>query len=111
MTLDGGDGDDKLFGGDGDDFLTGGKGIDTLDGGAGIDTLVETSNTRMTVSDSPSGSTHDAEFDAGEGTSETTTLTISDDASGSFTLTYDGETTREIDVDTSSLEQIGRAHV
>ena len=104
VTLDGGDGDDTLYGGEGDDFLTGGKGIDVLDGGNGTDTIVEASNTRMTLIDGTSGSPYDAEFDAGEGTTETVTLVISDSASGTFTLTYDGDTTRKIDVDVSSLE-------
>ena len=41
LTIDGGDGDDRLTGGDGDDLLVGGPGNDILDGGPGNNTLIQ----------------------------------------------------------------------
>jgi Ca2+-binding RTX toxin-like protein len=41
LTLDGGDGDDRLTGSGGDDVLIGGNGNDQLDGGAGNDVLTQ----------------------------------------------------------------------
>jgi len=40
LTIDGGDGDDRLTGGAGDDTLIGGPGNDVLDGGPGNNTLI-----------------------------------------------------------------------
>jgi Ca2+-binding RTX toxin-like protein len=40
LTLDGGDGNDRLVGGDGNDLLLGGRGIDEMFGGPGDDTFV-----------------------------------------------------------------------
>ncbi len=41
LTIDGGDGDDRLTGGAGDDLLIGGPGNDILDGGPGNNTLIQ----------------------------------------------------------------------
>jgi Ca2+-binding RTX toxin-like protein len=41
LTIDGGDGDDRLTGGGGDDVLVGGAGNDVLDGGPGNNTLIQ----------------------------------------------------------------------
>ena len=39
LTIEGGDGDDRLQGGDGDDNIFGGRGNDTIEAGAGDDTV------------------------------------------------------------------------
>ncbi|WP_316346829.1 DUF4347 domain-containing protein [Desulfuromonas acetoxidans] len=100
VTLDGGAGDDILYGGSGDDLLTGGAGIDELYGNAGTDTVAESDDVRFILSDT--------ELDMAEGASEEVTLTLDDSVTGgTFTLTYDGETTAAIDydADAATLEQ------
>ena len=50
-SLDGGDGEDRLFGNVGDDSLVGGNGNDTLDGGIGSDYLYVASDNTITLTD------------------------------------------------------------
>ncbi|MDJ0872048.1 MAG: LEPR-XLL domain-containing protein, partial [Gammaproteobacteria bacterium] len=105
VVLDGGAGDDVLKGGSGDDTLTGGEGIDAVDGGLGTDTLLEGGDGRFILTD--------GSLDMGEGTDEEVTLRL-DHADtggtltgGTFTLTFEGETTIPIahDADAQTLKQ------
>ncbi|MDB5856869.1 MAG: Hemolysin-type calcium-binding region, partial [Ramlibacter sp.] len=100
VILVGGAGNDVLTGGGGDDFLTGGTGIDTLTGGDGFDTVVESGDSRFTLS----GTTTTATLDMGEGASEVVMISLTGETTtgGTFTLTFDGQTTRAIAFDATS---------
>ena len=96
VTLVGDAGDDALSGGSGDDFLTGGDGIDGLSGGAGTDTVVETGDTRFVLTDTT--------LDMAEGANEVVTVSLTGIVTGgTFTLSFDGETTDAIDHDADAI--------
>ena len=89
VTLLGGDGDDVLKGGDGDDVLSGNGGIDDLDGGGGFNVIMEEADSRFILTD--------LTLDMGEGTNAIQNISLDPGVTGgSFTLSYDGETTTDI---------------
>ena len=89
VTLLGEGGNDTLIGGSQNDRLTGGPGVDSLTGGAGTDTVVESGDSRFELSNS--------DLDMGEGTSEVVTIALTGSVTaGTFTLSYNGETTTPI---------------
>lgn len=101
VTLDGGAGNDLLRGGSLDDILTGGQGIDTVEGGAGSDTLTEFGDARFLLTNST--------LDLAEGMSEVVSVAVgSAVTSGTFTLTFNGETTEPIAFDAPAYEVTSR---
>jgi len=96
VTLDGHAGNDTLIGGAGDDTLTGGAGIDNVDGRGGTNTLVENGNTRFVLDDDS--------LDMAEGPSEMVSITLTNVSDGTFTLSYDGETTDPMAYDAERYE-------
>jgi Ca2+-binding RTX toxin-like protein len=114
VTLNGDDGNDTLIGGSKDDVLTGGDGIDSLDGGGGYNVVVENADTRFVLTDTT--------LDMAEGTNAVQSVTLATGVpiSGTFKLTYHGETTAAIAFNASlvavegaltSLESIGSDNV
>ena len=87
VTLDGGAGNDILVGTGLADTITGGRGSDDIDGGLGSDTLVEANLQRAVLKDDELE--HDGDLN------DVQLITIS---GGTFTLTYDGQTTAAIDI-------------
>src|SRR5262249_16654766 len=76
----------------GNDFLSGGGGADAIDGGPGQNTLVEQGDNRFVLTDTT--------LDMGQGTDAVQSVTLdSGVTAGTFTLSYDGETTADIPFD------------
>ncbi len=97
VILDGGDGDDTLRGGEKDDSLTGGTGVDEFTGNGGFDTVIETGDGRFVVTDTT--------LDMAEGDNEEIIVTLDSSVTGgTFTLTFDGETTEDIPYDANTAE-------
>ena len=93
VTLVGGTGNDTLFGGSGNDILTGGGGVDSLDGGGGDNTDVETNDGRFVLT----GDASSATLDMDQGTDQVVIVSLTGTVTGgTFTLTYDGNTTDPI---------------
>ena len=93
VTLVGGTGNDTLLGGSGNDILTGGGGVDSLDGGGGYNTDVETNDGRFVLT----GDASSATLDMDQGTDQVVTVKLTGTVTGgTFTLTYDGNTTDPI---------------
>ncbi len=98
VTIDGGAGDDTIVATGKDDTLTGGLGADRIDGGAGTDTLVEQGAGSFTLDDA--SLTH--------ALNEIQTLELTGASSGTFTITFDGQTTTDIAFD-ASVQELGVA--
>ncbi|WP_183940553.1 beta strand repeat-containing protein, partial [Sphingorhabdus rigui] len=86
VTLVGGEGADTLIGGSGNDLLRGNGGADTIKGGAGTDTLSEFGFRRIVVS----------------AQNEVQRLELQNATSGTFKLSYAGQTTGDIAFDASA---------
>ncbi|KAA3622243.1 MAG: hypothetical protein DWQ08_13065, partial [Proteobacteria bacterium] len=100
VTLIGEGGDDILRGGSQDDFLTGGAGLDQAFGNGGTDTLIEQADSKFVATN--------GSLDMGEGDDEIVTLTlgssIAANTDGTFTLTFDGDTTVDLAHDITATE-------
>ena len=101
VTMFGGEGDDILIGGAGDDQFSGGGGKDSIQGNAGTDVVSETENTRFVLS----GSVASATLDMAEGPNESVSIALLGNVSaGSFTMTFDGQTTEPIPYNANPLQ-------
>ncbi|EAR60225.1 type I secretion target repeat protein [Oceanospirillum sp. MED92] len=87
VTIDGGSGADNITGSAQADLITGGLGADIIDGLGGTDTLVESSNGHFALVGAAASSALTSSKN------ETALVTLTGVTGGTFTLTFDGQTT------------------
>src|SRR5262249_39896780 len=94
VTLIAGTGNDTLLGGSGNDILTGGGGVDVVDGrGGGLHPVGEMAVARFVLAGDGSSAT----LDMDQGTDQIVNVSLTGTVTGgTFTLTYDGQTTDPI---------------